>query len=88
MVLDCDTYRVNVVSIKALLDDKTDAERLEMIGSVAVITGVPIIVVGCYMGELYGFTDELNTVIDRLMHFYTIKSVLNIKKDGYGKVSS
>lgn len=82
MVLDCDSYRVNVAQIQTLTAEKSDKERLEMIGSLAVITGVPIIIVTCYLGELYGFSPEIDAKIKRLMSFYTITEVINIKHKG------
>lgn len=80
MTLDADHYRVNIPSIKLILEDKTPVERAEFIGNIAVITGVPIIIVACYVGEIYGFTSELDQMIQRLMSFYTIKEVLNVKR--------
>lgn len=80
MTLDANIYRLNTKSIELLTIEKTPQERMEFIGNLAIITGVPIIIVACYMGELYGFTDELNNKIKRLMDFYTIKEVLNVKR--------
>lgn len=80
MTLDANIYRLNTKSIELLTREKTPQERMEFIGNLAIITGVPIIIVACYMGELYGFTDELNNKIKRLMDFYTIKEVLNVKR--------
>lgn len=80
MKLDADMYRLNIPSIKLITEDKTTEERLTLIGNLAIITGVPIIVVACYIGELYGFTAELEAKISRLMEFYTIKEVLNVKR--------
>lgn len=77
MTLDCDQYRINVVSIKALMDPKSDKERTEFISSLAIITGVPIIIVCHYVGELYGFTDALEARIGRLKHFYKVTEVFN-----------
>lgn len=80
MVLDCDNYRVNVSLIKALMDPKTEQERMEFIGRAAVITGVPVIIVSCYAGELYGFSEPLKKLIDRLKLFYKVDEVLNIRE--------
>lgn len=80
MTLDADKYRVNVSMIKLLLDDKTPKERIEYLGNLAVMTSVPIIIVAAYTGELYGFTDEIDSIISRLMEFYTIKELLNVKR--------
>lgn len=81
MTLDCDIYRINVKLIKQLADAQPAEERLQSryIGLLALTTGVPIIIVACYLGELYGFTEELNAFIERLKAFYKIKQVNNIK---------
>ena len=80
MTLDCDNYRINVPVIAELTHDKTEAQRIEMLGKLAVITGVPIIVVTCYVGELYGFTPKLQASLDRFKSFYTVEHVLNVKE--------
>lgn len=79
MVLDADKYRVNVKPIKELTIDQTPEERIKFLSMLAVSTGVPIIIVACYVGELYGFSPELNAYIERLKNFYTIKEVLNVR---------
>lgn len=80
MILDAGKYRRCIEAISQLTKDKTAKEQLEMIGKLSVITGVPIIVVAYYMGELYGFSADLDSMIDRLKKFYTIKEVINIKR--------
>lgn len=81
MIIDCDKYRLNVKDISMMLNDKTPAERLDAIGSVAVSTGVPIIVVCFYVGELYGFSSQLYAKIDRLKAFYCITGVLGVSNE-------
>lgn len=80
MKLDADIYRVNIPSIKLLTEDKSPTERLKYIGNIALITGVPIIIVSYYIGEIYGFSDELEAKIKKLMEFYIIEEVLNVKR--------
>lgn len=80
MKLDANIYRVNIPSIKLLTEDKTPAERLKYIGNIALITGVPIIITACYVGEIYGFSPELDAQIKKLMEFYIIEEVLNVKR--------
>lgn len=77
MIMDCNQYRINVEPIRKLLGPKSEQERFEFIATLAVVTGVPIIVVCCYVGELYGFSAQLYTKIARLKQFYTIDTVLN-----------
>jgi hypothetical protein len=73
MIVNANDYRVNMKSIELMFKaKKDDIERREFIGSVAVATGVPIIVVAQYLGEIYGFTPQLDSFMDRLKHFYKI----------------
>ena len=74
--LDADKYRINIPAIRALLDPKTDEERLAYIGNLAIITGVPIIIVGVYVRELYGDIPGLAEKHERLMRFYQIDEVI------------
>lgn len=76
--IDANKYRINVKAIKLMLDKKKPEERFSHIGKVALASGVPIIIVCYYVGELYGFTDELNQKIDRLKKFYTVDNVLGV----------
>ena len=56
----------------------THNERMEFIGMLAVSTDVPIIIVCCYIGELYGFTDDLNQKIEDLKKFYDVTEIRGI----------
>lgn len=78
--INTDLYRVNIKTIAEFLHDKTDAQRLESIGKLAIMTGAPIIVVGVYIRELYGDIPGLSTQISRLMDFYKIDSIENERK--------
>lgn len=57
----------------------TREKQLEHLSSVAVATGVPIIVVSQYFGELYGFCPELTSYMSRLKHFYKITELKGCK---------
>lgn len=81
MTLDADRYRLNVSLVEYLTKDKSPKERLELISLLAVTTGVPVIITACYIGELYGFNEEILKRIERLKDFYKIKEVLNVKSD-------
>lgn len=85
MILDADKYRVNVDKIKDLLDNHKERDLNKYIGAMAVITGAPIITVAAYVGEIYGFNDSLLAFIKRLMGFYKINKVINIK--GLGELT-
>lgn len=78
MTLDANKYRINVPSIKLMLADKSPQERYEFIGNLAIATGVPIIIVCYYVGELYGFDIQLYAFIERLKKFYNVTEVLGV----------
>ena len=81
MIVDADSYRVNMKEISLMFKNKKDdIERREFIGAVAVSTGVPIIVVAQYLGEIYGFTPQLDKFMDRLKHFYKITELEGCKE--------
>lgn len=63
-----------------MLKEKTPEERVEAIGKLAIITGVPIVIVAVYIGELYGFTEQLNGKLVQLKAFYHIDDIENIQK--------
>ncbi len=77
MIIDCNHYILSKQDVKNLMSDKTHEERLEHIGMTAVATSVPIIVVCCFVGQMWGFTDDLKRQIARLVSFYTVKEVKN-----------
>lgn len=83
MIYDCDDYRINLEYIKMLTYDKTHEDRLQLISSLAVATGVPIVVVCHFMEELWGSSEALTKKVDRLKAFYDVTSVLNNR--GYTK---
>lgn len=63
-------YRANFDTVVYLSRGKTPLELVEDLGLIAVATGVPVIVVGLYVGEAYGFSTELSAKIERLKLFY------------------
>ncbi len=78
--LDADLYRINIKDIKHFSQHWTPEQRIKDLGMLAVATGVPVIIVATYLGEIYGLTPELIAQIDRLKLFYHIDQVLNIKE--------
>ena len=48
-------------------------------GVIAVATGCPIVAVLCFIGELYGFSDEINKAIDRIVKFYGYDEIVGRK---------
>lgn len=81
MTLDADHYRINVQPIADLTREKTEAERIQMLGVLAISTGVPIIICCVYLGELYGFSEELVKTMERFKTFYHITEVKGIKNE-------
>jgi hypothetical protein len=79
--LDADKDRVCKNDILNLTKDKTEEERYQAISMLAVATHAPVIVVCCYLGELYGFWPELKALLKRLMEFYKVDEVTNVKGD-------
>ncbi len=75
-ILDSSKYTVNIPLIKSMLIDKTDQERLESVGPLAIITGVPIIIVTEYIRQLFGDIPGLSDKKQRLMVFYQIDEVI------------
>ena len=76
-VLDASKYRVNIPLIATMLADKTDEERLEAVGALAIVTGVPIIIVAEYIREVFGDIPGLSDKKQRLMSFYQIDEVIS-----------
>lgn len=76
MNLNLDNYRsVNKDFFKVWLDRFPDKNPIDFIGEMSASTFVPIICVAYYVGELKGFTPELQAFIKRLMEFYHIDSI-------------
>lgn len=80
MILDCDQYRINVRPISDLTKELTAVERYKFISNLAIITGVPIVIVCCYLLELYGPDEAINALRERLKAFYTVKEIRNSKE--------
>lgn len=85
MTLDANDYRVNIPIIEELTRDMDNEQMLLFIGNLAIITGVPIIVVCSYIGEIYGRTPELEVRQRDLMYFYGVMEVLNEQQNIYRK---
>lgn len=79
MTLDANKYRINIKSIAHQLDAKTQQERYDYIGPLALSSGVPIIIICYYIAELYGMTDNIKTFILRLKEFYSITEVFGVE---------
>ncbi len=77
MIIDLDKTRKQKDWIKSMLDTKHQDDRYEQIGILAICAPCPVIAVCYYIGELYGFTPELDQKIQRLVDFYHIEKVIN-----------
>ena len=79
MILDADSYRVNIPYIALLTENLTDEERVNLRNVLAITTGVPIVIVCVYLGELYGFTDRVKTSIEKLSSYYAVSEIKGIR---------
>jgi len=77
--LDLDKYRVNkAVIVAAVRNSRFD--KFKVIGQLSLATYVPIIAVACFVGEEFGFDEELKGFIQRLMKFYDIEKIDNVQE--------
>ncbi len=75
MTLELDAYRIQVPYIKRWLDNRPNYVFKDEVGAIALATNTPIIVVSHFIGELYGFTDEILNKIESDKKFYRITKV-------------
>jgi hypothetical protein len=75
MTLNPEDYSIQKPYIKIWLDNKPNFNYLAEVGPIALATNTHIIIVSYFIGELYGFTDEIRDKIKRDMNFYNIKKV-------------
>lgn len=78
MILKLNDYIIQKPYIKLWLDGKPDWKYEDEVGPLALATGCPIILVSHYIGQLYGYTEEINNKIKRDMLFYNVETVLDI----------
>lgn len=77
MTINLDDYRVQVKNIKLFLDGKPGWKYKDEIGPLAIYCSTHIVAVSHYIGELYGFTDEIRAKIVNDCAFYHITEVIN-----------
>jgi hypothetical protein len=76
-MIDLNSYRAtNFEYIKTWLANKPDSPIKELVSEIALATGVPVIAVSHFIGEIKGFTPELLASIERLKKFYGITEVV------------
>lgn len=77
MVLNLNDYRIQVKEIKTFLDAKTEGWNYkEVVGVLAIYCNTHIVAVSHYIGEIYGFTDEIKAKIKSDSDFYQITEVI------------
>lgn len=76
--VDLDKYRVNKQYLVTKAGQDLENKK-KVIGRLAVANHVPIIAVACYIGEEYGFDKELSCMIKKLVKFYDIEAIDNIR---------
>lgn len=79
--LNADNYRLNIPAIKHLTREMNAKQRLEFCGRLAIMTGVPIVVIGYYLAEIYGMDEKLKSFINKMKDFYHIGIVYNTIED-------
>lgn len=77
MTLNCKDYINGLKDIHALSKKKTPKELIEFVSTLAIATGIPIIVVCYYILSLYGPNTALEDKVEFLIKFYGVKEVLN-----------
>lgn len=73
MILELDRYRINIPYIKAIID--RDGFSHHTVAMVSATLGVPVVAVYHYVGELYGFTDDIHDKIKKLVEFYRYEEI-------------
>lgn len=77
--VDVNKYRVNKEGILKLIES-SNYDRFRAISVAAVASHVPVIAVACFVGEKYGFDDELKDFIKKLVQFYDIENIENVEE--------
>ena len=76
MILDIGVYRESQKpGIKLFLDRRGLAELSRSISEMASAYHCPVIAVCHFVGELYGFTPELDELIAKLCAFYKVTEI-------------
>jgi hypothetical protein len=81
MILNPDDYLIQKPAIKQFLDGKKTWNYADQIGKVALYTNLHVVLCAYFIGELYGFTNEIRAHMARLMDFYRIDSITGYTLD-------
>lgn len=75
MIVKLGKYRTNFEYIKTLYLLQKPKEVERWISFLSATIGVPVIVVTWYIGEISGFSDEINAIIEHLKKDYAYKAI-------------
>ena len=70
------TYRNNINFIKLVVDrDKNFKSLSKIVSDISAATHTPAIVVAHFVGEVSGYTEEINELIESLTQFYNYDKI-------------
>ena len=67
--------RVKVV-IEQWIEKNKDLDPVKMVSHLAIATECPVIIVCQFVGELHGFSEELQRIMHVIMKFYKIDTII------------
>ena len=76
MKLDATKYRLVAKGLKDSFNNCKEKNFERRATVVAVSTHVPLICLLHILAEQEGYTDEINTILDKLMKFYKVSEVI------------
>lgn len=76
MKLERAKYLLVRADIERWILARPDEDPVKMVSHLALATSCPIIIVCQFVGELHGFTPELQRIMNLLMEFYQIDSII------------
>lgn len=80
IMLDPTPYMIQKERIKALIDANEYYKYSDSVGLLAVACELHIVIVSLFIGQLYGFTDEILDKIKRDCFFYNIEGVIGLEE--------
>jgi len=79
MRININDYRVNKDYLERVLRLNPDKNPIKLCAEISMETGVPIIAILHYLGELQGYTDKLINHINEIREFYQYTNVTGTK---------
>lgn len=80
MKIDLLRYKSNLNTIRTYLQVNQNMSLNDKVTNYSVATHVPLIVVAYYIMKIEGASDELQTIINRLMAFYKYDELVGIEE--------